>query len=645
MYFILAFLLLPISVLHLLNNFFFKRNSIFIYYKYFISFTIFYGLIGWLYFFVTYFGWVNHLLTNFLLATLLIISLIIFFKFNYFNYLIFKINKVHFNLKFCLLFSLCFLVLFGDFLESISPLSNYDTLSYHLPIPLNIIEQNFLIVPERALTGYLPLLAHMNFIPLLIVGEEKLLRYFFFTCEILVFVLAFQLFKKKFNINLSMLLSLIVITLPVFIYSAGNGNIEIINILYLLSLYVYFELKKNREIKDFNHVMPAILIGFYAASKLFGILFFLAYLIFLLLNKYNFKQILSFVIFFSIISFQWYLFMFLKTGTPIFPVFYDLIGFDNLSFWNIEQNNFFKDQIRNAGGNFYFKLKNFLIYPFNIFIFPLDKYGGVQLSYGFLFIFSFPILAHYLYDLKFINIKNFLKKNNYLQIFFIFYLLWYFLGSTLYFRYLLPTLLPLIILHIAWYVKTLIYKKYYLLLNLSLFLILFFQITISFIHNFNYANYIFKNETKKKFYSRNIPYFGAIDWVNNNISTNDMVLTDIRAFRYLSKNNILAVQPLLQNSINISTNNSDNRLFFEQIKNHNIAYIIKKGEDLFISKKSSSKYDYHVSVLFEKNCLIKIKELLVDDFGSRTINTFFQKKNNTLMQIYEVDYLKCSYIN
>jgi len=37
--------------------------------------------------------------------------------------------------------------------------------------------------------------------------------------------------------------------------------------------------------------------------------------------------------------------------------------------------------------------------------------------------------------------------------------------------------------------------------------------------------------------------------------------------------------------------------------------------------------------------------LLVNDFGSRTVNTFLQKENNTSMQIYKVDYLKCSYTN
>ena len=73
----------------------------------------------------------------------------------------------------------CIFVIIGDLLESWSPLTNYDTLAYHLSIPTKIIENNFLLIPERALTGLQPLLTHMIFIPMLFLGEEQLLRYFF----------------------------------------------------------------------------------------------------------------------------------------------------------------------------------------------------------------------------------------------------------------------------------------------------------------------------------------------------------------------------------------------------------------------------------------------------------------------------------
>ena len=101
---------------------------------------------------------------------------------------------------------------------------------------------------------------------------------YFFTCEILIFILVYKYFREKLSVNLYSLLSLTIITLPVFIYSAGNGNIEIVNIIFLLSFFIYFELKN--KINDFYQIIPAILIGFYAASKLFGIILFGTYIIF-----------------------------------------------------------------------------------------------------------------------------------------------------------------------------------------------------------------------------------------------------------------------------------------------------------------------------------------------------------------------------
>ena len=630
--FVICILVLPISILHLCNIFFFNKIYKFNYNLYFMSFAIFYGLIGWLFFFISYFQLINFQLINSLFLILFFTSLLIFYRFRYFN-LIPKIKNFKTNTKFWLIIFLCTFVVIGDFLECLSPLTNYDTLAYHLTIPTKIIESNLFLIPERALTGFQPLLTHMIFIPLLFFGEEQLLRYFFFTCEILIFIFAYKYFREKLSINLSLLLSLIIITLPVFVYSAGNGNIEIINLIFLLSFFIYFDLKKNKKINDFYQVMPAILIGFYASSKLFGVILFFTYIIFLIINKYKIKQIISYIGIFTFISFQWYLFIFLKTGTPLFPVFYEFLGSKELSFWDIEQNIFFYDQINNDNQSFFLKLITFFVYPFNIFIFPLEKYGGFQLSYGIIFIFSFPILFSYLNEFKLSKIKKMLFRKEYFQIIIIFYVIWYFFGSTLYFRYLTPIIYPLIILHLSWYFGYLIQLKYKKLMFLTLSCVIFFQISLASLHNFNYLKFFIEKETSKEFYKRNVPYYDAINWINNNINTDGVILSDIRAFRYFSKNKILVVQPLLQNKINISTNTDNSKLFFDQLIDQNISHIIrKKNSNLF--KKSS--YDYHIITLFKKKCLDLVENLIVNDFGSRTINTFKKKENNFEIQLYAV---------
>ena len=50
----------------------------------------------------------------------------------------------------------------------------------------------------------------------------------------------------------------------------------------------------------------------------------------------------------------------LKTG-PLFPVFYEFLGNNELSFWDIEQNIFFNDQINNDNQSF-LKLITFFVY-------------------------------------------------------------------------------------------------------------------------------------------------------------------------------------------------------------------------------------------------------------------------------------------
>ena len=113
----------------------------------------------------------------------------------------------------------------------------------------------------------------------------------------------------------------------------------------------------------------------------------------------------------------------------------------------------------------------------------------------------------------------------------------------------------------------------------------FFQIGLASLNNFNYLKFIIEKETKKEFYRRNVPYFDAIDWINKNIYTDGVILSDIRAFRYFSKNKILVIQPLLQNKINISTNMNNSKLFFNQLNEQNISYIIRKKMTIYLKNQ------------------------------------------------------------
>ena len=147
----------------------------------------------------------------------------------------------------------------------------------------------------------------------------------------------------------------------------------------------------------------------------------------------------------------------------------------------------------------FLKLINFFVYPFNVFIFPLEKYGGFQLSYGIIFIFSFPILFSYLHELRLLKVKKILFSKEYFQITIIFYVIWYFFGSTLYFRYLAPIIYPLIILNLSWYFSYLIQLKYKKLMFLTLFCVMFFQISLASLHNFNYLKFLLKKRQLKNF--------------------------------------------------------------------------------------------------------------------------------------------------
>ena len=321
--YILSLIANPLIVFYFLSKNIFYKITTNTFYKYFISLVIYYGLIGWLYYFIFLYEIHRNIDIELINLFFLGVSIFIFFQNKYYDLFSFKIIFKKFSFKLILIIFIAIIIIFCDFLESLSPLTNADTLAYHLTIPFQFINTNAISIPERALTGYQPLLTHMTYIFMIDIGGEQLLRFYFFICEILLFIFSFIFFREKISFYYSLILSVIIITLPIYIYLGGNGNVEFVNILQVLSLFII--LYKSNITNKYEQFLPAILIGLYASSKLFGILLFGSYFIFLLIIKKDFKGLYLFLIVFIVITFQWYLYIFLKTGSPIFPVFFEII--------------------------------------------------------------------------------------------------------------------------------------------------------------------------------------------------------------------------------------------------------------------------------------------------------------------------------
>ena len=101
---------------------------------------------------------------------------------------------------------------------------------------------------------------------------------------------------------------------------------------------------------------------------------------------------------------------------------------------------------------------------------------------------------------------------------------------------------------------------------------------------------------------------------------------------------------MLQNKINISTNTSDTYVFYEQLLINDIKYILKKGSNIdYDNNKFGSSYNFHLTKLYEHDCLKIIKNLQTNDFGSRSINTFRNVKNNFNIQLFELDNKNCKF--
>ena len=143
--------------------------------------------------------------------------------------------------------SLIYLILFSYFLLSLSPITDSDTLDYHLTIPLYNYKFGTLLFPKYWLTSQLSGSGESLFTYSLSLGGYHFSQILQFLSLFLIIsiVLKFE-YKKKINLDNKYLICLIILTMPalVFLISTSKPQIFPIACNFLSIILVFFYLPK-----------------------------------------------------------------------------------------------------------------------------------------------------------------------------------------------------------------------------------------------------------------------------------------------------------------------------------------------------------------------------------------------------------------
>jgi len=588
------------------------------------SFIIGLGLIGWISHYALLYEFFGSIFVTFLslIGFIFLFLLIIFFRNN--SYSLMPVN-FRISLIEILLFLLIVCFSFLDIIIALAPPSNADSLGYHYFIAKTFSNEENIVFFPRAATGAVPLIIQTIYAYFYEVSGEIGMTFFVGITKIVFTVSFYCLSRSLINRQNSLLITAVVISIPAIVYGGSNGDVDVRLSLFVISSFSLFFIWINQDSNKWNISYLLFLIfivsGFYAAGKYYGLFFLLSFWMYLFKYK-NLRYLVIASLGAIIAAHQWYLWNFINTGDPFFPLLFEFIGKD-LTFWSDEQNNYFKRLygIEQPVSN---NLLWYLSYPIRIHFFPLDGFHALKIGPGLFFMLIAPISLYWL-------IKNFkdydLKQYNFLIVIpILFYTLWFFIGSSQRFRYLLP-IYPILILYFfhlySQFVDSLNFNKSFFYITPVL-VTLGLQTGAYALYSANPIKYFFDNSYDRiQYVEDNVPWVSVIFWTNENLPEDAFIFSDLRQHRYFSEREIFIGQPILQDQIKIRPDSTIEE-FLNSSKLLGISHYLTRpalSEGFSPKGKKLSSYESHMIRLYQENCLNEVAKVPVKDFGSRSLKS------------------------
>ena len=417
-----------------------------------------------------------------------------------------------------------------DSLEGLSPPADADTLAYHFAIPKLFLEQARIVFIPRAVDGAIPLLLQMTYTSALGLGGEVALTLWTMVSGWGTALLLFVIARSHLGRCWALAITLIWLTSPVVLYGGGAGQVEVRTAGFVLLCVA--ALMKSRETGWLRCVAVAgLATGLFIASKYTGLLFAAACLPVILMLKDWPRRIVVFGSMAGLAGFQWYLWNFLHTGDPVFPILFPLIGGDQYSYWDAAHHLAFQSNLFVGERAVPNSALWMLAYPFLATFSTSSVFDSERAGMGpfLLLVLPFVIAGFWRYRC---DIKNspWLVALTALSLF---YALWFLSGSSQRVRHLTP-LYPVALLTCA-YLATRWSEsaKTKWPLIVAAILTLGIQMAGHGASSFNYARYIFTGESRDAFYERNVSGYGAVKWINDHLTGADKIMFVNRQLNYL----------------------------------------------------------------------------------------------------------------
>jgi len=525
-----------------------------------------------------------------------------------------------------------------DLLEAIAPAADADTLAYHFALPRDFIANGEIGFVARAVSGAIPLLVHMTYAAALATGGELTLTLWAAATGWVSGLLLYALVRRHLNRTWSLVLLALFLTTPAVLYGGGNGQIEIRCAAFALCA-VMFLLASEREASYRVLALAGICAGFFIAAKYYGLIFAGAAGLVVLCHRDGLKRSAVFGIAALVAGLQWYVWNYIHTGDPVFPMLTNMLQLPETAYWNSEFGKYFSETLAKGELPLDRSITNWLLYPiFSIFNVVKELEGG-RTGLG---IVSFLILpAAAIGILRTSDGRRELLVP--LIIAGIFFTVWFFSGTTQRTRHLLPVY-PLVLVTafpaaIGWARQTrLLWPA-----SVGLSAALIIQLAGHSLFAVNYAKHVFSSETRWGFLERNVTGANAAKWINENLPESARIGFMERQLAYLIEVPAFMIHPHIQAVIDARPINGDEKRFVDQTRRQGLTHLLIS--EIWVNPRKTTfdrePFSGLIGRLVDQGCLTGIHRLSTNSFPSRTLAGFGGRAGRSEFWIFEIVYRKC----
>jgi MFS family permease len=508
------------------------------------------------------------------------------------------------------------LVFLFDLAEGFSPPADADTLSYHFALPKLFIEWQRIEFIPRAVDGAVPLLLQMTYTVALALGGELAATTWVMISGWAAVILVFCAAKPHVGIHWALAAALIFATTPAVIYGAGTGQVEVRNALFVMVAVT--ALAEAIRTEDWRLIaVAAVAAGFFAGSKYTGLLFVAA----LGMTMFAWRRNFTFALVFSAVALaaggQWYVWNWIHTGDPIFPLLFSVFEYNDPSVWDEAHHKAFQTMFFNVEKAVPVNIWEFFAYPFKATINPPGAFESLRIGFGpfGLLVMPFAVAGAWVYRK---NLRT-SRITFYAMSALLFYALWFFTGSSQRVRHLLPIypllLVCLIVAASKWADKMRVVAPFVF----TIFLVCSLQIGGYLVFSKKFFDYVVEGETPTQFTAKNVPLSTPVSWINTNLNDRNRIFVDERFLSYLLEVPYFYGHKYHQAQVNILPSASDPAKFMIQLRRQGIDYILISN---WLNKPPEKPYRGVLGLswaLLSSDCAEVAQRFISDRFASRTL--------------------------